>query len=707
MQRFLLFSLTLLYATSLLAQKPVIDTGMYASWPSVEDAAISNDGKYVLYYIKNQPAGSSSLVLKAANLSWEKVWPGARQAAFAPDNHTAVFINQGDSLCLLTLGTAAVSYIPDVQSFQVPAAGEKLRLAYQPKAPGREVVIYDPASSSKKQFPGVSDYVWSEDGAQLAFTRDSSSVWNYRLGQEEAILLANNQSRGIDTDFQLHGVLRFSRDGRSLLCVLKQKFPPKPGPDAVMVDIWHYKDKKLQSQQLKELGNLKDTISIGINNRRIAYPEQQEFYDAALLSAIKAYGDKHHLMLQPALELDDTADGTAPPLLLTALNKRTKENGFYRLAPGKAATPEPLVMGPYLYHIPGKYGEAPVKARNEEAYIVRRESATQSPNYYYTKDFKTFSPLSNLHPETACNWFTTELHSWQSPDGDTLQGVLYKPENFDPAKRYPVIFYYNERMSDRLHLYLTPGPSDGRLNIPWYVSNGYLVFSPDIHYKMGAPGQSIYDAVTSAADYLARQPWVDAKHMGLQGFELGAYATNYLVTRTGRFAAACAAAGFTDLISAHGALDENGASMMPKIEGYPYCMGAPLWEAPERYIENSPVLGADEITTPLLMMHNKKDEVVPFAQGVELITGLRRLGKTGWMLQYDDCAHTLSGPPAMDFSIRMTQFFAHYLKGAPAPIWMTRGIPARLKGIETGLELDSLSVPPPGGLLRMDPHLMR
>jgi dipeptidyl aminopeptidase/acylaminoacyl peptidase len=115
-----------------------------------------------------------------------------------------------------------------------------------------------------------------------------------------------------------------------------------------------------------------------------------------------------------------------------------------------------------------------------------------------------------------------------------------------------------------------------------------------------------------------------------------------------------------------------------------------LWQRPDRYIEESSVLRADRVTTPLLMMHNKGDEAVPLQQGVEFFTALRRLGKKVWMLQYDKGGHGVTDPDdAKDYTIRLTQFFDHYLKGAPAPKWMTEGVPARLKGIESGLELDA------------------
>jgi hypothetical protein len=89
------------------------------------------------------------------------------------------------------------------------------------------------------------------------------------------------------------------------------------------------------------------------------------------------------------------------------------------------------------------------------------------------------------------------------------------------------------------------------------------------------------------------------------------------------------------------------------------------------------------------MMSNKADGDVPFPQGVEMFTALRRLGKKAWMLQYDGEDHMVFDAAAADLTVRMKQFFDHYLKGAPPPKWMTEGVPARLKGIDSGLELDT------------------
>ncbi|TWV96183.1 alpha/beta hydrolase family protein [Chitinophaga pinensis] len=249
-------------------------------------------------------------------------------------------------------------------------------------------------------------------------------------------------------------------------------------------------------------------------------------------------------------------------------------------------------------------------------------------------------------------------------------------------------------MSDGLNVYIKPKPCEGGLNIAWYVSNGYLVFTPDIVYNQHEQGKSPVTAVVSAARYLSKLHFVDSSKMGLQGFSIGGYETNLLVTKTNLFAAAASSAGCTNLVSAYGNLDgtdmRNGLEVSWGIFG----IGASLWDSTKVYIENSPLFGLSDVKTPLLIMHNKNDGAVPFSQSLELFLGLRRLGKKVWMLQYDDGHHGLFGESALDFDIRLQQFYAYYLKGSLPPNWMVSGIPARNKGIDRGLLLDSSGVMP-------------
>jgi dienelactone hydrolase len=394
------------------------------------------------------------------------------------------------------------------------------------------------------------------------------------------------------------------------------------------------------------------------------------------INLTNGYGHTHNIVFRFATN-PQIAYGLHDTALLAAFNRVNKDNGFYRTIIGQKGDPKLLTMGPYIFYIPMHLGQLngsiPLKAVNSNTYVIRRESAEESPNYYSTNDFINFNALSNIYPEKKYNWLTTELLTWKAFDGTQDQGILYKPENFDPEKRYPVILNYYENVSDGLNGYLEPQFSDGDLNIPWFVSNGYLVFSPDIHFRNGEPGSCVMNDVLSGAQYLAKKPFVNAKRMGLEGISLGGYETNYIVTHTHFFAAACSASGVSDCISFYGSLTGSGASEEEQVEQGQTRIGATIWQRPDLYIKNSPIFYVDHVTTPLLIMATTIDGSVPFAQNIEFFTALRRLGKKAWMLQYGDCEHGVWGRSAIDFTARLVQFFNHYLKDDPSPEWMTKG----------------------------------
>jgi hypothetical protein len=382
--------------------------------------------------------------------------------------------------------------------------------------------------------------------------------------------------------------------------------------------------------------------------------------------------------------------------ILTAFNKQNKDNGFFEVNLGQYKRLKLLTMGPYIYTIPGNNfvphnaAFSPIRANDVDAYVVMRMSSTESPNYFYTVDFKNFIPLSDVYPEKSYNWLKAKKYSWKSIDGKALQGILYMPENFNPQNKYPLIIHLYEIKSDGLNGYLQPRFSQDDINIPWFVSRGYLVFTPDIRYTIGQPGKSAYNCVIPIVKYLIKVPFIDASKIGIQGHSWGGFETNYLITHSNIFAAAISSSGISDFISGYGSLLQirGGGATQLFYELQQCRIGATLWEKPKLYINNSPVLYANRVTTPLLMINNKGDDIVPFQQGVEFYLGLRRLRKKVWMLQYDKGVHGVIGKDAIDYTLRMTQFFDHYLKGNLAPKWLTEGVRAVDKGVETGYDLD-------------------
>jgi dienelactone hydrolase len=416
-------------------------------------------------------------------------------------------------------------------------------------------------------------------------------------------------------------------------------------------------------------------------------------------------GRKNNIMFRQINRSEDNFKSIdKDTLLLAGFNPVNKQNGFWTLALKGTNKLEKHTMGDYLYCFPAHtpnyidylFEDFPQKAKNANVYVVRRMSAQESPNLFISLDLKNFTPITDIHPEKEYNWLTSELIKWKMPNGKMAEGILYKPENFDPAKKYPVIFHYYEKLSDAINMFpadecgeLSSGlrPTRGILNIPWYVSNGYLIFVPNMYFKTGHVRVSVVNTITSAVKHLSTFPWVDIKKLGLQGHSFGGEETAMLIAHTNFFAAAQETAGPVNLTSYYshrigGSVNRN--SYFDKDQGN---LRYSPWERPDLYIENSPVFHVENIHTPLLIVHNKGDDNVPPSQGNELFTALRRLQQPVWLLNYKEEGHTIDNLiNQLDFTIRQQQFFDHYLKGKPAPRWMTEGITVTF---EEGLQLDS------------------
>jgi dipeptidyl aminopeptidase/acylaminoacyl peptidase len=371
---------------------------------------------------------------------------------------------------------------------------------------------------------------------------------------------------------------------------------------------------------------------------------------------------------------------------LTAFNYETKESGFYTLKSVKQADPSRLILEKASF--PGDL----TKALKSDVFIWQKGNYINYPELYISNmNMGDAKKLSVTNPQQShYNWGTSELVEWMSFDHRKLQGILYKPENFDSSKKYPMIVYFYERSSDGVYSYMPPAPSASIINRTFAASNGYLVFVPDIPYNIGYPGKSCYDAVMSGTyALLDKYDFIDRNKLGLDGQSWGGYQIAYLVTQTDLFACAYAGAAVTNMTSAYGGIRwESGMSRMFQYEHTQSRIGGTLWEKPIQFIENSPIFFVPKIKTPLLLMNNDADGAVPWYQGIEFITALRRLDKPAWMLSYNDEAHNLvRRANRKDISIRKMQFFDHYLKDAPMPYWMKNGISQIEKGKVDGYEL--------------------
>jgi dipeptidyl aminopeptidase/acylaminoacyl peptidase len=365
----------------------------------------------------------------------------------------------------------------------------------------------------------------------------------------------------------------------------------------------------------------------------------------------------------------------AEPLLLRAVDEETKASGFYRDQLGRRQAPEKIVMADAAFG-------PPLRAEDADVWMVTRGTFQEFPNLWVGPSLTQLNRISDANPQQKdYNWGTVELVRWVSTDGVPLKGLLYKPENFDSTKKYPLISYFYESLSQNRYSYIPP---NGRnvINPTHYVSNGYLVFEPDIAYQKGYPGPSAMKSIVPGVQMLLARGYVDPKRLGLQGQSWGGYQIAYMITQTGMFAAAMAGAPVVNMTSAYGGIRwGSGVARAFQYEVGQSRIGGSLWETPMRYIENSPLFWLDKVTTPLFIMSNDADDAVPWYQGIEFFVGMRRLGKEVYLIDYNNDVHNpASRANQKDIAMRMQQFFDNKLKGAPAPDWMVKGIPYIAKG---------------------------
>lgn len=233
---------------------------------------------------------------------------------------------------------------------------------------------------------------------------------------------------------------------------------------------------------------------------------------------------------------------------MSLFNEKNKQSGIGKLTIGSNDPVQHLEMGSYATGFV-------TKAKGADQFIYTKENFNQSPTLFHTADFKSNKQLSAINSQQAVyNWMTAELFKWKAYNGKEATGIVYRPEDFQAGKKYPLIVYFYETLSDGLHNYLAPAPTPSRLNIPFFVSRGYIVLAPDIYYANALPGKSAYDYIVSGARALVKKGWVDSTKMGLQGQSWGGYQAAYIITKTKLFAAAWAGAPVANMTSAYGGI---------------------------------------------------------------------------------------------------------------------------------------------------------
>jgi dipeptidyl aminopeptidase/acylaminoacyl peptidase len=361
------------------------------------------------------------------------------------------------------------------------------------------------------------------------------------------------------------------------------------------------------------------------------------------------------------------------PVYFATYGEWTKKEGLARVDGLKGGATS-LVFDDASYNF--------TKARDADVFVYTRQTATEFPDYYLAApDFRSGRRLTDATPQQKEFAWTSgaRLIRYVSDKGDTLQGALYLPANYEPGKKYPLLVTIYEKRSQLLNSYVSPSETTTP-NRSIYTSRGYAVLDPDIVYRVNDPGMSAVWCVLPAVRAAIATGLVDSTRVGLWGHSWGGYQTAFLVTQTKMFRAAVAGAPLTDMVSMYSSVYWNtGSTNQAIFEASQGRFKGNFIQNYDAYIRNSPAFHADKVTTPLVILHNDKDGAVDFNQGITYYNTLRQLGKDVILLEYVGENHGLQRPVNQkDYAVRMREWFDYQLQGAPPADWIANGVP-RLK----------------------------
>jgi dipeptidyl aminopeptidase/acylaminoacyl peptidase len=369
-----------------------------------------------------------------------------------------------------------------------------------------------------------------------------------------------------------------------------------------------------------------------------------------------------------ALDADERTIDPAKPMMLSATGEYSKKSGYARLTIGQPAQ-RLLWVDRAVTRL--------LKAKNADAFLFHQESYSESPNVFVAgnalADAKRVSNTNAFQSNYA--WGKQVLMDYTNSRGEKLQMMLTYPADYQPGKKYPMVVYYYEKLSQGFHQYIVPSER-AMYNTTVFSQEGYFVLRPDIVFRARDAGFSGLDCVSSAVKAALATGMIDPKRVGNMGHSWGGYQSAfYAVHGKGMFAASIAGAPLTNFISMYGYTSYNtGAPETGHFETGQERMQVSLWEDPQAYIRNSTVFATDKLETPLLLEEGDADGNVNYWQAMELYNFGRRLGKKVIYLIYNGENHGLARPESQaDYHRRQIEWFAHYLKGEPAASWITNG----------------------------------
>ncbi len=365
------------------------------------------------------------------------------------------------------------------------------------------------------------------------------------------------------------------------------------------------------------------------------------------------------------------------PITLSAYGQWTKLAGFYELDGGE--------LTEIIYE--DASFSTPRRARDAETFFFTRQTFSEFPDLRISgPDFADSRKITDANPQQAeFLWGRRVLFDFENNDGVRLQGILALPDDYVEGEKRPMIVTFYEKSSQNLHRYSAPSYLSGMGSSPIQaVSEGYITMLPDIHFRTGASHSDMLECVEAAVRKVIEMGYVDPERIAVTGHSYGGEGAAFIGVRSDLFAAVGMGAGVTDLYSDFNqnwgwTYNIDGGSGNNGHNYYLYGQGREAvtpWENPELYRSESAITHAPDAKQPFLIMHGTDDPTVAFQNGLGFYNALRLNGKTAILLAYPGEGHGLRRMAnRRDLTIRYFEFFNHYLKDAPAPEWMTKGVP--------------------------------
>lgn len=539
-------------------------------------------------------------------------------------------------------------------------------------------------------------YVWNLDNSpSFQIANDTMPLSNLSGPRKFAVIATNKKYKpAFKEDFADYYIVNTKTAQRKLVLEKQQAgffTSPQNSPDGKYIT--YFKDKHWFSYNVAtaETVNLTQNVKSDFWNTRDDHPgirppfgmagwmkgdKEILLYDEYDVWAVKPDGkgarkltdgtEKKIQFRLNRLDFEEPFIDDAKPIYFSAYGDTTKQFGYYVYEKSKLT---PLIFENKMIFRLSKATDA-----NSFSYV--KQDYNVSPELYQTENFTASKKIVSTNPQQAnYNWGKSELVNFKNKKGQALQGALFYPANYEPGKKYPMIVYIYEILSNTVHSYQNPSTRSA-YNTTNYTTQGYFVFRPDIVYDLNEPGMSAVNCVVPAVEEVLKSGMIDKDKVGLMGHSWGAYQTSFIITQTDIFKAACAGAPLTDLISMSMSIYWNSGTPDQKIFETSQGRFEGAWfEKLEDHMRNSPMFNASKIKAPLLVAFGDKDGAVDWHQGIEMYGTMRRMEKPHIMLVYADENHGLAKKEnQIDYQKRQKEFFEHYLLGKPAEKWITEGV---------------------------------